>query len=35
MTHIQFVYDSVLLKGLNLKKEKFYIEVQLISPFEA
>ncbi|MEH6536660.1 MAG: hypothetical protein V7719_09720 [Psychroserpens sp.] len=35
MTHIEFIYDSVLLKGLILKRERFYIEVQLISPFEA
>ena len=35
MTHIEFSYDAVLLKGLILKREKFYIEVQLISPFEA
>ena len=35
MTHIEFIYNNVLLKGLILKREKFYIEVQLISPFEA
>ena len=35
MTHIEFIYDTVLLKGFILKRERFYIEVQLISPFEA
>ena len=35
MTHIEFIYDTVLLKGLILKRTKFYIEVQLLSPFEA
>ena len=35
MKTIEFEYDNVLLKGLILKREKFYIEVQLISPFEA
>jgi hypothetical protein len=35
MKHIEFIYDSVLLKGLILKREKFYLEVQLLSPFEA
>ena len=35
MTHIEFSYDSVLLKGLILKREQFYLEVQLLSPFEA
>ena len=35
MKHIEFIYDTVLLKGLILKRSKFYIEVQLISPFEA
>ena len=34
MTHIEFIYDSVLLKGLILKRTAFYLEVQLISPFE-
>lgn len=35
MTHIEFIYDTVLLKGLMLKRTSFYIEVQLLSPFEA
>jgi len=35
MKTIEFIFDNVLLKGLILKRKKFYIEVQLISPFEA
>ena len=35
MQTIEFIFDNVLLKGLILKRKKFYIEVQLISPFEA
>jgi len=35
MKTIEFIFDNVLLKGLILKRERYYIEVQLISPFEA
>ncbi|MDB9859383.1 hypothetical protein OAC43_01600 [Flavobacteriaceae bacterium] len=35
MKPIEFIYDTVLLKGLILKRTSFYIEVQLLSPFEA
>jgi hypothetical protein len=35
MKTIELIFDNVLLKGLILKREKYYIEVQLISPFEA
>ena len=35
MKTIEFIFDNVLLKGLILKREKYYIEVQLISPIEA
>ena len=34
MKNIEFNYNNVLLKGLVLKREKFHIKVQLISPFE-
>ena len=31
MTHIEFSYDSVLLKGLILKREQFYLD--MLQPF--
>jgi len=35
MEKIEFTFDNVLLKGLVLDRERFFIKVQLISPFEA
>ena len=35
MKSIEFTFDNVLLKGLVLKRDKFFIKVQLISPFES
>ena len=35
MNSIEVTFDNVLLKGLILKREKFYVEVQLINPFKA
>ncbi|MBN4070418.1 hypothetical protein JYT76_01935 [Olleya sp. AH-315-F22] len=35
MEKIEFIFDNVLLKGLVLDRDRFFIKVQLISPFEA
>ena len=35
MKIIEFTFDNVLLKGLVLERDRFFIKVQLISPFEA
>ncbi|WP_033960397.1 hypothetical protein [Psychroserpens jangbogonensis] len=35
MTHIEFTFDTILLKGVILERKAFFIKVQLLSPFEA
>ena len=35
MEKIEFTFENVLLKGLVLDRDRFFIKVQLISPFEA
>ena len=35
MKSIEFTFDNVLLKGIVLNRDRFFIKVQLISPFEA
>ncbi len=34
MEKIEFTFDNVLLKGLVLDRDRFFIKVQLISPYE-
>lgn len=35
MNNIEFIFDNVLLKGKVLERNKFFVKVQLISPYEA
>ena len=34
MKKIEFTFDNVLLKGIVLERDRYFIKVQLISPFE-